>query len=106
MAAVKDCHTGVEEQGVEAIDKPFLLPRRTDFDQSLCGGAGREAGQQSGTREGEGVFQGYRVVDDRCGAGNIYKLDAFIPSVQIGLAVPEPTDDVSAFEIFDQYDLL
>ena len=101
MAAVKDCHTGVEEQGAKAIDKPFLLSGSTDFDQSICGGARREIGQQSGTREGEGIFQGYRVVDDRCGAGNIYELDAFIPSVQTGLAVPEPTNDVSAFEIFE-----
>lgn len=56
MAAVKDCHTGVEEQGVKAIDKPFLLPGSTDFDQSICGGAGREAGQQSGARKGKGIF--------------------------------------------------
>ena len=106
MAAVKDCHTRVEEQGVKAVDKPFLLPGSTDFDQSICGGAGRQAGQQSGARQGKGVFQGYRVVDDCCGAGYVYEFDAFIPSVQVGLAVPEPTDDVSAFEIFEQYDLL
>ena len=106
MAAVKDCHTGLEEQGVKAIDKPFLLPGSTDFDQSICGGAGWEAGQQSRTREGEGVFQRYRLVDDGCGAGYVYEFDAFIPSVQVGLAVPEPTDDVSAFEIFEQYDIL
>ena len=56
MAVVKDCHTRVEEQGVEAIDKPFLLPSSTDFDQSICGGAGREAGQQSGARKGKGIF--------------------------------------------------
>lgn len=46
------------------------------------------------------------MVDDCCGAGNVHEFDAFIPSVQVGLAVPEPTDDVSAFEIFEQYDLL
>ena len=46
------------------------------------------------------------MVDDCCGAGYVYEFDAFIPSVQVGLAVPEPTDDVSALEIFEQYDLL
>ena len=46
------------------------------------------------------------MVDDCCGAGYVYEFDAFIPSVQVGFAIPEPTDDVSAFEIFEQYDLL
>ena len=56
MAVVKDCHTGVEEQGAKAIDKPFLLPGSTDFDQSICCRAGWEAGQQSGTRERKRVL--------------------------------------------------
>ena len=106
MAAVKDCHTRVEKQGIKAIDKPFPLPGSTDFDQSICGGAGREAGQQSGAREGEGVFQRYCVVDDSCGAGYVHEFDAFIPSVQVGPAVPDSTDDVSAFKILEQYDFL
>ena len=106
METVKNCYTRVEEQGVKAVDKPFLLPGCADFDQSICCRAGREAGQQSGAREGKGVFQGYPVVDDCCGAGYVYEFDAFIPSVQVGLAVPEPTYDVFAFEIFEQYDLL
>ena len=106
MAVVKDCHTRVEEQGVKALDKPFLLPGSTNFDQSIRGGAGRKAGQQSGAREGKGILQRYRVVDDCCGAGYVYEFDAFVPSVQVGPAVPEPPHDVSAFEIFEQYDLL
>ena len=106
METVENCYTGVEEQGVEAIDKPFLLPGCTDFDQSICRGAGREAGQQSGARKGKGVFQRYRVVDDSCGAGYVYEFDAFIPSVQTGLTVPESTYDISALEISEQYDLL
>ena len=56
MAFIKDCHTGLEEQGAKAIDKPFLLPGSTDFDQSICCRAGREAGQQSGTRERKGFL--------------------------------------------------
>lgn len=56
MEVVKDCHTRVEEQGVKAVDKPFLLLGSTDFDQSICGGAGRQAGQQSGARQRKGVF--------------------------------------------------
>ena len=106
MAAVKDCYTRVEEQGVKAIDKPFFLLGSTDFDQSICGGTGREAGQQSGAREGERVLQRYHLVDDCCGAGYVYEFDAFIPSVQVGLAVPDPTHNVSSFEISEQYDLL
>lgn len=106
MAVVEDCYTRVEEQGVKAVDKPLFLPGSTDFDQSICGRAGREAGQQSGARERKRVLQRYCVVDDCCGACYVYEFDAFVPSVQIGLAVPDPTDDLSALEIFEQYDLL
>ena len=106
MAAFKDCYTRMEEQGVKAFDKPFLLLGSPDFDQSVRRRAGREIGQQSGAREGERVFQRYRVVDDCCGARYVYEFNAFIPSVQVGLAVPEPTYDVFAFAISEQYDIL
>ena len=96
----------MEEQGAKTFDKPLLLSSDTDFNQSVCGGARREAGQQSGTRQGKRILQGYRVVDDRCGAGHVYEFDAFVSSVQIGFAVPKSTYDISAFEILEQYDIL
>lgn len=46
------------------------------------------------------------MVDDCCGAGNIYELDAVLPPVQVGVAVSKSTHDVSTPEVSEQHDLL
>ncbi len=39
------------------------------------------------------------MVDDGCGAGYIYELDAVVPPVQASVAVSESTNDISTPEV-------
>ena len=46
------------------------------------------------------------MVDGCRGAGYIYEFDAVVPPVQAGVAVSEPTYNVSTSQISEQYDIL
>ena len=106
MAVVEDCNTRVEEQGTEALDQSQLFSSDTDTHKSLCCGAGWQAGQQSCSREGEGLFEGDCVVDDCCSAGNIHQFDAVVSPMQASASISQSTYDVPTYEIPLQHDLL
>ncbi len=106
MASTQNSDSGLEEQRVAACDQPYIFPSHTDSHKSICGRVGWEAGEQSGTGEGERVLERDRLVDDCCCAGYIHEFDAVIPPVQVGAAVSNSTHDLSTSEISDQYDVL
>ena len=96
MEVTQNSDTRLEKQRIATRHQPQFLSRHTDADKFICGRAGWKTRQQSGTGEGKGIFQRDSVVDDCCGAGHIYKFDAFVPPVQAGVAVSESTYNVLA----------